>query len=114
MEPSSNKIGKKIKRYRLLNDIRQEDMAEQMGVSRATLINYEKGYTTINLDEVRHLTSKERAMIQTFPKDFIFDGSKVDIEQFIGNAVPPNLAEFVGNSIVKYMCKDFREQHSLF
>jgi len=56
MEPSSNKIGKKIKRYRLLNDIRQEDMAEQMGVSRATLINYEKGYTTINLDVLNRLS----------------------------------------------------------
>ena len=33
-----------------MNDIRQEDMAEQMGISRATLINYEKGHTTINVD----------------------------------------------------------------
>ena len=43
-------IGQKIKRYRLINDIRQEDMAEKMGVSRATLINYEKGHTAINFD----------------------------------------------------------------
>ena len=46
----SLKLGQKIKRYRLVNDIRQEDMAEKMGVSRATLINYEKGHTTINFD----------------------------------------------------------------
>ena len=44
------KLGQKIKRYRLINDIRQEDMAAKMGVSRATLINYEKGHTTINID----------------------------------------------------------------
>ena len=43
-------LGQKIKRYRLINDIRQEDMAEKMGVSRATLINYEKGHTAINFD----------------------------------------------------------------
>ena len=42
MEPNLT-LGQKIKRYRLINDIRQEDMAEKMGVSRATLINYEKG-----------------------------------------------------------------------
>lgn len=50
METNSTKIGQKIKRYRLINDIRQEDMAEKMGVSRATLINYEKGYTAINVE----------------------------------------------------------------
>ena len=35
-------LGQRIKRFRMVNDIRQEDMAEKMGVSRATLINYEK------------------------------------------------------------------------
>ena len=33
-----------------MNDIRQEDMAEKMKISRATLINYEKGHTAINTD----------------------------------------------------------------
>lgn len=50
MQTNSIKIGQKIKRYRLINDIRQEDMAEKMGVSRATLINYEKGHTAINVE----------------------------------------------------------------
>ena len=48
-------LGQKIKRYRLMNDIRQEDMADQMNVSRATLINYEKGHTTINVDVLERL-----------------------------------------------------------
>tara|TARA_B100001250_G_scaffold413454_1_gene447682 strand:+ start:14917 stop:16083 length:1167 start_codon:yes stop_codon:yes gene_type:complete len=48
-------LGQKIKRYRLVNDIRQEDMAEKMGVSRATLINYEKGHTAINIDVLNRL-----------------------------------------------------------
>ena len=48
-------LGEKIKRYRLLNGIRQEDMAEKMGVSRATLINYEKGHTAINIDVLNRL-----------------------------------------------------------
>tara|TARA_A100001015_G_C14969847_1_gene704629 strand:+ start:419 stop:1588 length:1170 start_codon:yes stop_codon:yes gene_type:complete len=50
MENESFQLGQKIKRFRLLRDIRQEDMAEKMGISRATLINYEKGHTKINLD----------------------------------------------------------------
>tara|TARA_Y100001935_G_scaffold255525_1_gene269167 strand:+ start:1321 stop:2490 length:1170 start_codon:yes stop_codon:yes gene_type:complete len=48
-------LGQKIKRYRMINDIRQEDMAEKMGVSRATLINYEKEHTTINIDVLNRL-----------------------------------------------------------
>ncbi len=55
METDTSKIGQKIKRYRLINDIRQEDMAEKMGVSRATLINYEKGHTAINIDVLNTL-----------------------------------------------------------
>lgn len=43
-------LGQRIKRYRLMNDIRQEDFAAKIEVSRATLINYEKGHTSINVD----------------------------------------------------------------
>ena len=55
METKTISLGQKIKRYRLINDIRQEDMAEKMGVSRATLINYEKGHTAINIDVLNRL-----------------------------------------------------------
>ena len=55
MEIKPTTLGQKIKRYRLINDIRQEDMAEKLGVSRATLINYEKGHTAINLDVLNRL-----------------------------------------------------------
>ena len=55
MQTESKTLGQKIKRYRLINDIRQEDMAEKMGVSRATLINYEKGHTAINIDVLNRL-----------------------------------------------------------
>ncbi len=57
METKPLDLGKKIKRYRLINDIRQEDMAEKMGISRATLINYEKGHTAINIDVLNRLKS---------------------------------------------------------
>lgn len=51
---------------------------------------------------IRALTTAERALIQTFPKDFIWIGSKTDIEQMIGNAVPVKLAEFVASSVLEY------------
>ncbi|MCZ2203270.1 MAG: DNA cytosine methyltransferase, partial [Cylindrospermopsis raciborskii PAMP2012] len=54
-------------------------------------------------DQVRPLTTKERSLIQTFPKDFILNGSKTDLEQIIGNAVPIKLAEYVANCINEYI-----------
>lgn len=55
-----------------------------------------------SLDGIRPLTFKERSMIQTFPENFVFLGSKSDIEQMVGNAVPVNLASFVAKSILEY------------
>lgn len=56
-----------------------------------------------SLEGIRPLTTQERSMIQTFPKDFKFIGTKTDMEQMIGNAVPVNLAKFVGDSIMAYL-----------
>lgn len=56
-----------------------------------------------DLSKVRALTSAERSYIQTFPKDFVFSGSKSSIEQMIGNAVPVKMAEFIAKHIYNYM-----------
>lgn len=52
---------------------------------------------------VRPLTTKERSMIQTFPEDFVFLGSKTDLEQMIGNAVPVNLGNYVAEAIKRFL-----------
>lgn len=54
-------------------------------------------------DKVRPLTYTERSYIQTFPYDFIFKGTKSDIEQMIGNAVPVKLAEYVAKALREYI-----------
>ena len=54
---------------------------------------------------IRPLTTLERSYIQTFPKTFQFVGSKTDVEQMIGNAVPVNLGCFVATAITKYLAK---------
>ncbi len=55
------------------------------------------------LEGIRPLTTLERSMIQTFPKNFKFIGTKTGMEQMIGNAVPVNLAKFVGDCIANYI-----------
>lgn len=68
-----------------------------------------KGYpghsldATKDLSKVRPLTTEERGWIQTFPKNFIFEGSKTNLEQLIGNAVPVKLAEYVAKAIQEYL-----------
>ena len=68
-----------------------------------------KGYTihagdpVDDLSKVRPLTTKERTYIQTFPEDYKWTGVKTELEQIIGNAVPVNLAQFVGNCIQEYI-----------
>ncbi|MDE6003133.1 MAG: DNA cytosine methyltransferase, partial [Prevotella sp.] len=54
---------------------------------------------------IRPLTTLERSYIQTFPRTYQFIGSKTDVEQMIGNAVPVNLAKFVGNAINNYLAQ---------
>lgn len=59
-----------------------------------------------NLEGVRPLTIKERSMIQTFPESFNFIGSKSEIEQMIGNAVPVNLGKFVASAILEHILQN--------
>lgn len=50
---------------------------------------------------VHALTTRDRALIQTFPADFVFNGTKTENEQMVGNAVPVVLARFVANHVLK-------------
>jgi DNA (cytosine-5)-methyltransferase 1 len=52
-------------------------------------------------DEPRALTNRERARIQTFPDDFVFEGSKEEVRKQIGMAVPPRAAKIVVEAILK-------------
>ena len=55
--------------------------------------------------QVRALTTKERSFLQTFPKQFVLNGSKTSLEQAIGNAVPVKMAEHVAMAIKNYISK---------
>ena len=55
MEDSVKKNSNLLKKYRIINQVTQEEMAKKIGVSRATLINYEKGHTSIPFDVIEKL-----------------------------------------------------------
>lgn len=52
--------------------------------------------------QVRALTVLERSYVQTFPKTFKFAGTKTNLNQMIGNAVPVKLAEYIAHAIIEY------------
>lgn len=56
-------------------------------------------------DELRALTNRERARLQTFPDDFIFSGNKEAVRKQIGMAVPPHGAQIVFEAILKTFAK---------
>ncbi len=74
------------------------------GVNRPIPPNYTNhpGDTAPISPDIRPLTTIERSLIQTFPPDFIFTGTKSDLEQMIGNAVPVQQAYYVADAIMQF------------
>ena len=53
--------------------------------------------------KVRYFSVRESARIQTFPDDYIFEGSWTESMRQLGNAVPVAFAQSVGSSIAKHL-----------
>lgn len=63
---------------------------------------------TPTLENVRSITIREAARIQSFPDDFFFEGSRCAAFKQIGNAVPIVLAEKIGLKIKKLLKNEDR------
>ena len=80
-----------------------EPSATIRGVNRPIPQSYEfhNADASKSFDKIRALNHTERALLQTFPEDFVFMGTKTAIEQMIGNAVPVNMANFIANRLME-------------
>jgi len=53
-------------------------------------------------EQLRSITLREGALLQSFPIDFEFCGTKVEVARQIGNAVPPLFARALGEAIIMH------------
>jgi len=74
---------------------------------RSTNRRVPPGYTAHSTDAgdyrvARALTVGERALIQTFPADFVLAGTTTEQDMMVANAVPVNLAKWIGEVIMSF------------
>ena len=51
----------------------------------------------------RAISIREAACLQTFPENFVFEGSMVSMARQIGNAVPVRLAKLIGHRCIEHL-----------
>lgn len=68
---------------------------------------YKDGLRHIHPDskQMRTLTVREAARLQTFADDYVFEGSNMDIYKMIGNAVPPLFAKCCASAVYELISK---------
>lgn len=68
------------------------------GTIRTEFFKPEKG-RYLHPSAHRPITHREAACLQSFPDDFVFCGSKIEVARQIGEAVPPRLAREVAKAV---------------
>ncbi|MHA1888089.1 MAG: DNA cytosine methyltransferase [Promethearchaeota archaeon] len=60
--------------------------------------------------EPRALTNRERARLQSFPDNFIFEGSFTEVRRQIGNAVPPRGVRAIAKALLRLFHKNYQRK----
>ncbi len=63
-------------------------------------------------EQARTITPREAALLQSFDRDFEFLGSRGNVYEMVGNAVPPQLAKALADSVVMLLNKYKSEKYA--
>jgi len=77
-----------------------------MGFSPTVDTRFGRPKYFLHPNENRGVTVREAARLQTFPDNFIFDGTEAEQYRMIGNAVPPKMAQVIAQYITKNLLED--------
>lgn len=93
-------IPEKYRRYKVETFDDKYKKLDWDDVSRSITAHIAKdGYWYIHPEQLRTLTVREAARVQTFPDRFRFAGTRSDAFRQIGNAVPPLLGQAAANAL---------------
>lgn len=62
--------------------------------------------------QARTITPREAGLLQSFDADFEFLGSRGNVYEMIGNAVPPQLAKALAKSVIELLVKYKSEKYA--
>ena len=115
----SGKVVERLKYIKPWRNIWNSDMPEDLKIHSATQLSHiyrrldenKPSYTITGSGgggtygyhwrEDRPLTNRERARLQTFPDDFVFEGNVGSVRRQIGMAVPPKMSCLLFESVIK-------------
>lgn len=77
-------------------------LSQPSGVITSGCTNVSKG-RFVHPTQNRGISFREAARLQSFPDDFAFEGNFEDLGRQIGNAVPPLLAQAIGETLKQWL-----------
>lgn len=111
--------GRRVYDSKKIADLYEEKIGSKSPIHRYHVLEPEQPSTTIiahlykdgnrfihyDSKQARTITPREAACLQSFDRDYEFVGSRGNVYEMVGNAVPPKLAKALAESVEEFLVK---------